>query len=212
MKKLVVLIIAVLTGIACYTAYAIAMPQAITGSKVVYVNDNASNYNNNSDADENLPDGLKPLSLPTVYGDTQVSQKEFTIPASVQPYVGKWVVEKQIGVNPYPVKGPSPIGKTITISQSEFIDNSKNSAIDLKNPYYTLMTIPYDLLTQDYDVNFYDQTGLPKKPLSIIIVNPSNSDVPLQDPAFNTDALFIDNGNLVVVNGLSFFLCKKVSN
>ena len=70
--------------------------------------------------------------------DNQVSQKEFTIPASVQPYVGKWVVEKQIGVNPYPVKGPSPIGKTITISQSEFIDNSKNSAIDLeKSILYT---------------------------------------------------------------------------
>lgn len=209
MKKLVVLIIAVLACIGGYTTYAYAMPEIIPTSHVVFVKNTSGDYNQNSDADENLPDGLKPLNLHKVYAFSKTSTVEQPVSASVEPYLGQWTIEKQIGKNPYTLQGQSPIGKTITITQSNFVDPAKNTTISMKNPYYTTITIPYQNLTQDYDINLYDQCGLPKTPLKVLIVNPNKKDVPLQDPEFNTDALFIDNGNLVVVDGLSFYLCKQ---
>lgn len=209
MKKLVVLIIAILACIGGYTTYAYAMPQIVPTSHVVFVKNTSGNYNQNSDADENLPDGLKPLPLSTVYGSSSQSKTVQPVSANVEPLLGKWVIEKQIGQNPYTLKGQSPIGKTITITQSEFSDPAKSTAINVKNPYYSIINIPYANLTQDYDINLYSQSGLPKSELSVLIVNPTEKDIPLQDPAFNTDALFIDNGNLVVVDGLSFYLCTK---
>lgn len=209
MKKLIVSIAALAIVLVGYTTYVYAMPKVIGSSSKVTYEKNNSNTNVNSDANENLIDGLKPLPVPPVYSGSQASATKNPIPAAVEPYLGKWIVKEQIGQNPYAVHGQSPIGKTITISQSQFIDNSKNPSVNMTNPYYSTITIPYVQLTQDYNINFYSQSGLPSQNLNVIIVNPNKTNLPIENPAFNADALFMDNGNLVVVDGSSFFLCTK---
>ncbi|MGL5616940.1 MAG: hypothetical protein ACRDD2_12045 [Sarcina sp.] len=184
------------------------MPKALGIPKVTYSLNN-QNSNDNSDANENLIDGLKQLPLPSAYGLTSSSPKIQPVASYVEPFLGTWIVKEQIGQNPYEVEGASPIGKTITISQSQFTDNSKSPAVAVTDPYYAIMHIPSYQITQDYPLSVFSQSGLPSGTLSVLTVNPSNEHTPITNPAFNSDALFIVNNNLVVVVGKSFFICNK---
>lgn len=196
MKKLIAIPIVILIILLGYTGYVYYKAHTLSGN-VEIVN--------------NAPAQPKEKYIPRIPTPTQFpTAPESPVPADVQPYLGTWVLTNVIGQETYPALGAAKyaLGKTVTIEQNLYENNSEFYPEKLVNPQYTMIypnasdfRISFPYLGSAADLGVYD--GIPT-----IAVN-QHGITPNPSPEYNFGTVYLEGGHVIIdANGV-FFSCER---